>query len=39
MVLLRNAGATATAFYEFMQRPTARTVFKRYGFLLPGETS
>jgi molybdate transport system substrate-binding protein len=39
MVLLRNAGATATAFYEFMQRPAARTVFKRYGFLLPGETS
>ena len=39
MVLLRNAGATATAFYEFMQRPAARTIFKRYGFLLPGETS
>lgn len=39
MVLLRGAGATASAFYEFLQRPAARSVLKRYGFLLPGETS
>jgi molybdate transport system substrate-binding protein len=39
MVLLQGANATATAFYAFLQRPAARAVFKKYGFLLPGETS
>jgi molybdate transport system substrate-binding protein len=37
MVLLKNAGAVATAFYHYMQRPSAREVFVRYGFVLPGE--
>jgi molybdate transport system substrate-binding protein len=39
MVLTRNAGATARAFYRFAQGPAARAVFKRYGFLLPGEST
>lgn len=37
MVLLKNAGETAQAFYFYMQQPTAREVMRRYGFLLPGE--
>ena len=39
MVLTRNAGATARAFYRFAQGPVARAVFKRFGFLLPGEST
>ncbi len=37
MVLVGNAGATAKAFYNFVQEPAARQIFKRYGFVLPGE--
>ncbi|MFN3590937.1 MAG: molybdate ABC transporter substrate-binding protein [Thermaurantiacus sp.] len=37
MVLLRGAGATARAFFAYMESPPARTVLRRYGFLLPGE--
>lgn len=37
MVLLKNAGSTAAAFYVFAQSPAARAVFERYGFELPGE--
>ena len=39
MVLTRSAGATARALYAFLQEPAARAVFKRYGFLLPGEST
>lgn len=39
MVLLRKAGDTAHEFYLFMQRPAARAIFKRYGFVLPGEST
>ena len=39
MVLTRQAGPTARAFYAFSQGPLARAVFKRYGFLLPGESA
>ena len=39
MVLTRKAGATARAFYAFAQGPAARAIFKRYGFLLPGEST
>ena len=39
MVLTRSAGATARALYAFLQEPAARAVFKRYGFLLPGESA
>jgi molybdate transport system substrate-binding protein len=35
MVLLAHAGATATAFYEFMQGPRARGVLARHGFAVP----
>lgn len=37
MALMKNAGETARAFYDWLQRPGARAIFKRYGFVLPGE--
>lgn len=37
MVLLRDAGETTRAFFAYVQQPAARTIFRRYGFLLPGE--
>ena len=37
MVLTKRAGATARAFYAYLQQPAARAVFKRYGFTLPGD--
>jgi molybdate transport system substrate-binding protein len=37
MVLLKNAGDTAIEFYRYMQEPGARSVLRRYGFVLPGE--
>lgn len=37
MVLTRKAGAGARAFYAYLQQPAARAVFRRYGFVLPGE--
>ena len=37
MVLLKGAGETARAFYDYVQKPRARAIFRRYGFLLPGE--
>lgn len=39
MGLIKGAGETAQAFYAFMQGPCARDIMRRYGFLLPGETS
>lgn len=35
MVLLKNAGLTARAFYAFLQGPAARDIFAGYGFELP----
>jgi molybdate transport system substrate-binding protein len=35
MVLLKNAGAVAEAFYEFVRGAEARRMFDRYGFVLP----
>jgi molybdate transport system substrate-binding protein len=35
MVLTRRAGATARAFYAFLQQPAARGVLARFGFELP----
>jgi len=29
----------AEQFYGYLQQPAARAVFRRYGFLLPGEVS
>lgn len=37
MVLLKNAGEDAKAFYAYVQSRPAREVFKKYGFGLPGE--
>jgi molybdate transport system substrate-binding protein len=37
MVLLRQAGETAKAFYDYLQTPPARAILVRYGFALPGE--
>ena len=39
MVLLTGAGETARSFYEFMRGPSARAIMRRYGFVLPGESS
>lgn len=37
MVLVKGAGETAREFYRYLQQPPARAVFKRFGFILPGE--
>ena len=37
MVLLRDAGPAAAAFFAWLQTPSARKVFVHYGFVLPGE--
>ena len=37
MVLIKGAGSQAREFFRFLQQPTARALFKRYGFGLPGE--
>ena len=39
MVLLKGAGETARSFYDSIQGPSARAILRRYGFLLPGESS
>lgn len=39
MVLMKGAGEAAQAFYKFVQTPPARIIFRKYGFLLPGEAS
>jgi molybdate transport system substrate-binding protein len=39
MVLVRDAGETARALYDYLARPAARAVLIRYGFALPGETA
>jgi len=35
MVLMKDAGATAAAFYDYLQAPPARATLTRYGFALP----
>jgi molybdate transport system substrate-binding protein len=37
MALVKGAGGTARAFYRYLQAPPAREIFKRYGFVLPGD--
>lgn len=39
MVLMKNAGETAHAFYRFVQSPAARVIFRKFGFVLPGEAA
>jgi len=36
MVLLNGAGATAQRFYAYLQGSAARSILRRFGFLLPG---
>lgn len=36
MVLLRSAGPTAAAFYNYLQADTARAIFERHGYDVPG---
>ncbi|MCB1727256.1 MAG: substrate-binding domain-containing protein, partial [Gammaproteobacteria bacterium] len=38
MVLLRNAGATADAFYRFLQTDEARKTLAEFGFVVPDES-
>lgn len=35
MVLLKDAGPVAEAFYAYMSTPSARAIMERYGFVLP----
>lgn len=37
MVLMRTAGDTARAFYDYLAQPSARAILKRHGFALPQE--
>lgn len=37
MALTRKAGDTARAFYDYVQKPAARSLLVRHGFVLPGE--
>ncbi|HEX7074070.1 MAG TPA: molybdate ABC transporter substrate-binding protein [Hyphomicrobiaceae bacterium] len=39
MVLLKTAGPVAERFYAYLQEEQARRVFRKYGFVLPGEAS
>jgi molybdate transport system substrate-binding protein len=39
MALLRGSGLVAAQFYDFAQSPAARTIFRRFGVVLPGEES
>lgn len=39
MALLKNAGSVAERFYDYVQQPAARAIFRKYGFVLPGEQS
>jgi molybdate transport system substrate-binding protein len=38
MALLRSAGPVAERFYRYLQQATARAIFRKHGFVLPGET-
>jgi molybdate transport system substrate-binding protein len=37
MALIKDAGPGARRFYEFLQQPPARAVFRKHGFEAPGE--
>lgn len=39
MGLTSRAGPVARAFFEYARSPEARAIFRRFGFLLPGEAS
>ena len=37
MALTKKAGPVAAQFFDFAQSPPARAIFRKYGFVLPGE--
>ena len=37
MVLMKNAGDVARSFYAYVQSAATRAIFRKYGFVLPGE--
>lgn len=39
MVLMQNATPVAREFYRYVQMPAARVIFRKFGFILPGEAS
>lgn len=39
MALTAKAGGTAREFYDYLQQPPARAVFRKHGFTLPGEAA
>ena len=39
MVLLKRAGPVAERFYAYIQQRAVRAIFRKYGFILPGEAS
>lgn len=39
MVLMKNAGETARAFYRYLQTPAVRALFAGYGFVLPDDAA
>ncbi|WOH50468.1 molybdate ABC transporter substrate-binding protein [Bradyrhizobium sp. sBnM-33] len=39
MVLMKNATPVTREFYRYVQMPAARVVFRKFGFILPGEAS
>lgn len=39
MVLLKGANETAKRFFAYVQEPASRAIFRRYGFVLSGESS
>jgi molybdenum ABC transporter, periplasmic molybdate-binding protein len=39
MVLLKSAGETARAFFNYLQKPSAREILAGYGFTLPNEAA
>ena len=39
MVLVKGAGDTARAFYNYLQQPAARKILTQYGFVLPAEAA
>jgi molybdate transport system substrate-binding protein len=39
MALLKNAGPIAGRFHAYIQEPASRAIFRKYGFVLPGEAN
>jgi molybdate transport system substrate-binding protein len=39
MVLMKNASTVAKDFYRYVQKPAARVIFRKFGFVLPGEST